>query len=477
MKIILRLALMLSIITIFSQAACENKLFSFSVADSSKAHITIKNILDNIAENCSVSIIYEDEQAKEKTSKAVSNLNIKNYTLEELLHLLLNENNLFYTLQNNILKISYLKTKSFYIDYVSFTTRKSTTNKVIKTGSGSSDSGSDFTTMDFTSEFKFWSKIQNEINSILQRESEVGKTPMSPLVNQDAGIITVTGTLKQLNAVEKYLKIISKRMHKQILIEAKIIEVQFNKNRTTGIDWSQFQLGINAGSDALRSRSAGVLTNTLKKPNYLIGYNFSMSGLMNFLKTQGDVKIVSNPKIMTLNNQPAVINVGTEINYRYDSGSTTTTSSGGTTTTPNYETDSTFVGVTLDITPQVTKDNYIILKINPVVSDVADRHVDANGVPFLAPDIKIKQLSSLVMVKDNSKILIGGLISKKDGITDTSVPLLSKIPLIGNAFKSSSKNIQESELIIVIVPHIVNNSTTPTLKKYEQNKRFRDELK
>ena len=331
--------------------------------------------------------------------------------------------------------------------------------------------------MDFTSEFKFWSKIQSEINSILKRESEPNETPMSALVNQDAGIITVTGTLKQLNAVEKYIKIISQRMHKQILIEAKIIEVQFSKNRTTGIDWSQFQLGLNGSSDALRSRSNGILTNTFKKPNYLIGYNFTMSGLMNFLKTQGDVKVVSNPKIMTLNNQPAVINVGTEINYRYDSGSTTTTSSGGTTTTPNYQTDSTFVGVTLDITPQVTKNNYIILKINPVVSDIADKHVDANGVPFLAPDIKIKQLSSLVMVRDNSKILIGGLISKKDGVKDTSVPLLSSIPIIGNAFKSSAKNIQESELIIVIVPHIVSNSTTPTLKKYEQDKRFRDELK
>jgi len=475
---ILRLIVFVSLLVTFSFATCENKLFSFNVGNSStSAKISIKNILDNIADSCAISIIYQDNKAKNKVSQSVSNLNVKNYTLDELLHLLLSDNNLFYTLDDGILKISYFETKSFYIDYVSFTTRKSSTNKVIKTGSGNSDSGSDSTTMDFTSEFKFWSKIQNEINSIIQRESEEGEIPIKPLINQDAGVVTVTGTQKQLNAVEKYLKIISQRMHKQILIEAKIIEVQFNKNKTTGIDWSKFQLGLNASSDALRSRTNGVLTNTLKKPNYLVGYNFTMVGLMDFLKTQGDVKIVSNPKIMTLNNQPAVINVGTEINYRYDSGTTTTTSSGGTTTTPSYETDSTFVGVTLDITPQVTKDNFIILKINPVVSDVADKHIDANGVPFLAPDIRIKQLSSLVMVKDNSKILIGGLISKKDSVTDTSVPLLSSIPIIGHAFKSSAKNIQESELIIVIIPHIINNGTTPTIKKYEENKRFRDELK
>jgi general secretion pathway protein D len=270
---------------------------------------------------------------------------------------------------------------------------------------------------------------------------------------------------------------LTQRLHKQILIEAKIIEVQYSTDKTTGIDWSKFDLSINGSSDAVRSRSDGVFTNTFKKPNYLIGYSFSMAGLLKFLKTQGNVKIVSNPKIMTLNNQPAIINVGTEINYRYDSGSTTITSAGGTTTTPNYTTDSTFVGVTLDITPQVTRNNYIILKINPVVSDIADRHIDENGVPYLAPDIKIKQLSSLVMVKDNSKILIGGLISKQNSTDDTSVPVLSSIPIIGHAFKSKKKTTQQSELIIVIIPHIVNGQVSPSLARYEQDKLMGDELK
>ncbi len=480
MKII-KFILLLGMAYTFSNAACNNKLFSFSIGSSSSngAQIRISDIIDNIADSCKLSIIYEDALAKKKVQKALNNVNVNNFTLEELLHFLLNDNNIFYTLDNNnkILKISYLKTVSFDIDYVSFTTRKSSTNKVIKTGSGGSDSGSDSTTMDFTSEFKFWDKIENDVDSILQRESSKGDKVTKALVNQDAGIITVTGTQRQLKAVKKYINTIMKRLHKQILIEAKIIEVQYNKNKTTGIDWTKFQLSLSGGSDALRSRSNGILTNTLKKPNYLVGYSFTMTGLLNFLKTQGDVKIVSNPKIMTLNNQPAIINVGTEVNYRYDSGSTTTTSAGGTTTTPNYTTDSTFVGVTLDITPQVTKNNYIILKINPVVSDIADRHVDKNGVPFLAPDIKIKQLSSLVMVKNNSKILIGGLISKNDSVTNNSVPILSSIPIIGNAFKSSTKNNTESELIIVIIPHIVTGQTSPTLSKYENNKLIGSELR
>ena len=467
----------ISLITTLSQAACNNKLFSFNIGTNTQSGITIQNVLNNIANTCNLSIVYTDKEAQKRVTQKISNMNIKNYTLEELFRLLLNDNNLFYTFNNNILKISYLKTKSFYIDYVSFTTRKSTTNKVIKTGSGSSGSGSDSTTMDFTSSFQFWNKIENEINSILKREKDPNESLSPSLINQDAGVITITGTFRQFNAVSKYLNIISKRMHEQVLIEAKILEVDYNANKTTGVDWSKFQLGLNGNSDATKNRVSGsIVQDSFIKPNYLIGYNFSMAGLMKFLKTQGNVKIVSDPKIMTLNNQPAIINVGTEVNYRYDSGSTTTTSSGGTTTTPNYETDSTFVGVTLDLTPQVTENGYIILKINPVVSNIADRHVDANGVPYLAPDIKIKQLSSLVMVKNNSKILIGGLISKQDGDTSNNVPFLSNIPVIGHFFKSNAKNNQDSELIIVISPHIINNSNIPTLKKYEQDKNFKDEL-
>ncbi len=493
MRIIKILLILITIFTFLSASSCNNKLFSFNINSNqnSKSNITIADIVDNIATNCNISVVYSDNITQRKAQKVLNNVHVQNYSMEELLNFILSDNNFFYSFDSNsgILKISYIKTKTFYIDYVSFASIKSSSIKTIKTGSGGSNTndttndttndngGSDTTTIDSTTEFTFWKKIKNEINSILQRENTNGNSSSAALINQDAGLITVTGTKRQLDAVGKYISVMTSRLHKQILIDAKIIEVQYNKNRTSGIDWSKFELSLNANSDALRSRDNGILTNTLEKPNYLVGYDFTMNGLLNFLKTQGTVTIVSNPKIMTLNNQPAVINVGTQINYRYDSGSTTTTSSGGTTTTPNYQTDSTFVGVTLDIIPQVTRNNYIILKINPTVSDVEKTHVDKDGVPYLAPDIKIKQLSSLVMVKDNSKILIGGLISKSNTTDNTSVPVLSDIPLLGRAFKSKTKTVANSELIIVIIPHIVNGQTSPSLNKYENDNLFRNELK
>ncbi len=487
---IARIVLFMIVTATFLMSSCNDKLFSFSIGtDATYSKIKIIDILSNIADTCKISIVYEDDYAKKIVQKRLSNIHVTNYTLDELLKFLLGDNNIFYNYddKSKVLKIGYYKTKSFYIDYVSFTSRKSTSNKVINTGSSDNSNdntnntgttgGNDTTTMSYSSEFLFWKKIKDEINSILEREKSKGDKITPALINQDAGIVTVTGTKKQLNAVEDYIKIMMKRLHKQIMIEARIIEVQYNSDHTTGIDWSKFKLTLNGSSDATKSRVGGVLTNNgFVKPNYLIGYNFSMAGLLNFLKTQGDVKIVSNPKIMTLNNQPAVINVGTEINYRYDSGSTVTTSSGGTTTTPNYDTGSTFVGVTLDITPQISQNNSIILKINPVISAVAQTHIDSNGVPFLAPDIKIKQLSSIVKVKNNSKILIGGLISKNINKIDTRVPILSSIPILGNVFKSNKNITTRSELIIVIIPHIIDVNSGLSLVNYE-NKEIGEELK
>lgn len=303
-------------------------------------------------------------------------------------------------------------------------------------------------------------------------------------------MLTITGTKKQLQRVEKYITMMMKRLHKEILVEAKVIEVQYSDSQTTGIDWSKFDLGVSLKSDATRYRSTGSLAtsdnqdyttiadgvvNTFRNPNYLVGYSFSMEGLINFLKTQGNVKIVSNPKIMTLNNQPAIINVGEEINYRYSTGSSTTATTTTPLTTESYEAGSTFVGVTLDITPQVTDDGYIVLKINPVVSEVSKENIDPlTNTAYLAPNVKIRQLSSIVRVKDGDKVLVGGLISKKDDIADTSVPGLSAIPLLGNAFKSSAKTTTKSEMIIVLIPHIVNGKQSPSLETLDKS--FKDEL-
>ncbi len=454
------------------QADCKSNLFSFKVNSTKSAPGTILDVLENLTQECKMSIVFADDTTKEMVKKKISYMNIKDFSLDDLLELLLTENNLFYTLtDNNVLKVSYLKTTSFYLDYVNFSKASNTSNKTITTGSSTASSGSTSsggngsgsTTLDFVSEFKFWDNIKAEIESILNRKGDTFNANKT-VINQEAGIVTVTGTKKQTDRIAKYIKKITQRLHKQILIDAKIIEVTYDDDQTTGIDWSKFQASLQANA---QGEDSAVLS-TLGNPASMLGYKFNMEGLINFLKTQGHVSIVSNPKILTLNNQPAVINVGEEKNYKYTLGTTTTTTNGVVQSDPQFEVGSTFVGVTLGIVPEVTQDNNIILKINPIVSEISKNHIDDNGNPNLAPDIKVKQLSSIIKVKNNQQVVIGGLIQKRTENKVTKIPLLGDIPLLGHAFKSHNKVKSKSELIIVMSPKLISgDKTTPSLGELE----------
>ena len=443
-------------------AGCQSKYFSFKVKSTKRAPGTVMNVLENLSQTCHLNLIFEDDKSREIVNKHISYMNIHDVTLEELLELLLGENNLNYDLiDNKTLKISYLKTKSFYIDYVNFTKRTSQTNKTISTGSGENGQGA--TSLNSQSDFRFWDNLKKEVENILHRDGDK-YTPTETTINREAGLLTVTGTKKQLDRVSKYIATMMKRLHKQILIDAKVIEVTYANDQTTGIDWSKFQASLKGNSQSQTDKGI----NPLAYSNYLVGYNFTMQGLLDFLKTQGKVNVVSNPKILTLNNQPAVINVGEEKNYKFTTGTQTTTTNGTVLSEPQFEVGSTFVGVTLSILPEVSQDDFIILKINPTVSEITERHLDANGVPSLAPDIKVKQLSSIVKVKNNKKILLGGLIQKKTEDQVNKIPLLGDIPILGHAFKSKKKVKSKSELIIVLTPKLVRGDEgEPSLEKLE----------
>ncbi len=445
-------------------ANCQTKYFSFKVKSSKRAPGTIMNVLENLSQTCKFNLVLADDKTREMVRKKISYMNVHDVTLDELLDLLLGEHNLNYDFINDTtLKISYLKTKSFYIDYVNFAKRSSQTSKTISTGNGENGNGS--LTLNSQSDFKFWDNLQKEIENILHRDGDQ-YTPAETTINREAGLLTVTGTKKQLDRVSKYIATMMKRLHKQILIDAKVIEVTYNNDQTTGIDWSKFQADLKGHSEGQKTN----LVNTLKNPTYLIGYNFTMDGLLNFLKTQGKVNVVSNPKILTLNNQPAIINVGEEKNYKFTTGTQTTTTNGTVLQEPQFEVGSTFVGVTLSILPEVTQDNFIILKINPTISEITERHLDENGVPSLAPDIKVKQLSSIVKVKNNKKVLLGGLIQTKTENRVNKVPILGEIPILGHAFRSKKKVKSKSELIIVMTPKLVRGDEgEPSLAKLEHS--------
>jgi general secretion pathway protein D len=195
-------------------------------------------------------------------------------------------------------------------------------------------------------------------------------------------------------------------------------------------------------------------------------------GLIDFLSRYGDVEVLSNPKILTLSNQPAVINVGKQLSYLYTNGSIAAANT-QTLATTTSTLGSVFVGLTLNIIPEVTEDGYIVMRINPVTSELLGEDLNASTAMgssdigssnrTMPPDTRVKQMTSIVKVKDAQKVLIGGLIEKKTYNYDNKVPVLGDIPFLGRLFHGSTASTRKSELFILITPTLVKPDVFPSI--------------
>ena len=484
--------LLLILISFLFGSSCDEKLFNLKAISHQGGGVSIEDILKNLAVSCDISIIFKDEQSKQAIKKRLDFINIKDYTLNELFDFLLAENNLFYSYdpKRDLLKIAKYKTKTFNIDYINLSSMQSESKKSIvlgttsdissgtsgtgrlgtggsgRIGSGNNDNSAqtnDYTTITTKSEFTFWQSLRKQLETLLSGVDS--DTRYKIFINKDASLVTVTGTKKQLEKVQEFLDRLAKRMHKQVLIEAKLIEVVYDDDQTVGIDWSKFNFSIAGSREGYKLRQDGVTINNMGTPNYFIGYNFSMDGLFDFLKKYGSVKILSNPKVLTLNNQPAIINVGDQLSYRYETSGTTNIQGGSTVGTTTYAIGQSFIGITLYVIPEITDSGEIIMKINPVTSElIGDKDLNnSNSIRVLPPDVKIKQLTSIVKVKDSQKILIGGLISKNYSNSDSKVPLLGNLPIVGRLFHSTRRKVRRSELFILIIPKIIEEHNIPTI--------------
>ena len=432
---------------------------------------------------CDFSIVAKDAYSKKELDDKVFGVNIRNMSLSEVFDLLLNEKNLSYEFSNNVLKISSLQTKIFKIDYITSIREGTAITKASVDASPSevgNSSSSDTSSNDIknennlirtTEKFDFWEKLDAELKAILNNSSEHITAP-DPIINQNAGLITVTATPSQLKRVEKYIAEMQRRLKKQVIIDVSIIAVDLNNEYKQGVDWSKFELGFNTyignanPSDSSGAKWIGNKGNSPtdsfgKTLNIAANLNFSLDGMINFLETNGKTKVVSSPKVTTLNNQQALISVGDNINYRVmeetDNGSNNNNNNRLTTTYKQY---SVFIGILLNLLPEVSDNNKIMLRINPSLSSFKyaedDIRSQNTAIREIAPDTVQKKLSTVVQVNSGDTIILGGLIGQTKNKQNTAVPLLADIPLIGSVFKSTRDGVKTTELIFVITPRVVD---------------------
>ncbi len=471
-----------------AETNCVNRLFNVTISDS----LTIEDAIDNLAETCGLTVVVKDSGARHKLKKKLYYVKLKNATLKSFLDTILKDNDLNYSLRGNKLSISYLVTRTYKVHYVTGQrSGQSSANVQVAGGASSSSSTAAGTgkgstiTIKSDQEFQFWGTIKDEIHRILNTAGDgsihftkVGNAwigpdgqkweynPLEPVINPEAGLVTVTGTSRQLERVDRYIATLMKQVKTEVMIDVKILDVRLDKSKSLGIDWGKiydtsitftgnYQGKLGKGDSGNPSGGGGG------------AFSFAMAGdltgVFKFLNTQGDVTVVSSPRVMTLNNQPAMISVGQEIFYKLK----TTNKVGGsdTATSENETVESVFAGILLDITPEVDSRGMITLKINPSITSLADeeqkKHLTNLTMP---PNIKRRQISSVIKVHDGNHAILGGLITRSKGTTTDKIPLLGEIPILGYAFKREEILDYTDELVIIITPHIVRNHRNVTLR-------------
>ena len=489
------------------QADCTYELFSISSAKGT----TIGEYVDQLTNACEYSLVVADSETEKLMDKKLNKTHIKNLTIDEVLDILLTENNLNFTIDNDILRISYLKTITYNIDYI-LSSRKSTGSTDVMLSStqsgqggglmgaqgqggtmrggamgggamggagqqgsamGSNQSGITITSED---EVKFWEELDLELQRVLNRPEDAYQAE-APIINKNAGLITVSATGRQQARIGAYLKLLQDKVQKQVLIDVNMMAVLFDDKSSTGVDWSQLyalqNFDIKVDTVSTNGKWGGTYTPTgsIQTITDIAGRTAgmvqitgggSLNEVIKFLKEQGEVRALSNPKVLTLNNQPALITVGTEFFYKIQQSQNQQGAGGGVVaTTQNDQVNSVFAGVLLDITPEIGDDNTVTIKVNPSLSQTrvqiqSDTKDQENRT--MPPDLDRRQLSAVVKVKDGNRIILGGLIGSRENFKTNKVPLLGDIPGLGYFFKYEEKIRQVEEIIIVIEPHIIKPS-------------------
>lgn len=381
------------------------------------------------------------------------------------------------TLQTQIFNVNYLDVQRDGRSDVALSSTQ-ISNSVGTTTSGSTTSGTSGSSSNGASLAKsgaqvttysktnFWGNLQTTISEIIGTGD--GR---SVEVNPQAGIVVVRAYPQELREIAQYLDKTQNSLDRQVILEAKILEVNLNDNYQAGINWSALRFGqgggfdpsagINAGPAALLAPvapgSGGFFTANIGGKDF--------GAIIRLLEQQGNVQVLSSPRISTVNNQQAVIKVGGDNFFVTSVTSNIVPSGTGTTNSSSVGLTPFFSGITLDVTPEIGTNDNIVLHVHPSVSTVIDqtKTVDLGSgggilkLPLAASTVR--ESDSVVYARDGQVIVIGGLMETKTSEVLNSTPGLSRIPFLGALFRNTNQVSNKTELVILLRPIVVNNNT------------------
>ena len=454
-------------------------------------------------------------------SGAIS-VNLKDATVPEALEAIRDLYGYDYKIDGNriVIQPRTIQTRVFQINYI---TGQRKGNSDIRVTSGSvSDSGSsqngtagqattnitnngtnqarsiDSTRITTTSNSDFWVEIEAALRAIVG--TEAGR---NVVVSPQSGVIVVRGMPDELRGVAQYLEASQLSVERQVILEAKILEVELRDGYEQGINWAAFRNGNNSrlsagplGNDTLL-RPNGVITNNatgarggfdstpgtdiVNLGTGLFGLAFQTSNfaaLLSFLETQGNVHVLSSPRIATINNQKAVLKVGTDEFFVTGITNNTTASTGATTTSPTVILQPFFSGIALDVTPQIDAKNNIILHIHPSVSQVTTVNKTISlgtnqnfNLPLASSTVS--ETDSIVRTQDGQIVAIGGLMRMASTDDSKQLPIAGDVPVVGNLFRHENRGSVKKELVILLKSTVITGQESWARDLRESSQRIK----
>ncbi|MBF0358882.1 MAG: hypothetical protein HQL70_09760 [Magnetococcales bacterium] len=503
------------------------ELYSIAVEDFS-----VQGLLYSLAKNAKLNVDISPDIS------GIVTLNVIDQTLPMVLERIAKMAHLRFEIEGPTLVVTpdvpYLHT--YHINYLNID-RKMTSNLRLTSQISSSNSstipggsggrGRSNIMVDNLSENNFWSKLENNIRSIIdlskksteQSEGDQNKDEVKEnlalesylvdnnggsqqlvnvdkqdgkdrlvIVNPQSGLVTVRGTSRQHGDVQLFLDNLMAGASRQVRIEATILEVRLDKNHETGIDWTAFRDiagNIKTTKSVVGDNTSTTLATVVTDENPIAALNITdpLAGVANvsgvfhnvniavkLLDQFGDVRVLSSPKLVTMNNQISVLKVvdnlvyfTVEKNERESNSTLITTYTSNVRTVP--------VGLVMSVLPQISQNGQVSLIVRPTITRVVDFVTDPNpdlatqNVVSRIPQIQVREMESMLSVQSTQTAVIGGLMTSVINNGDNSIPGLSTIPLLGSLFEHKKKSVTNVELVVFLKPTIINSDADLTENK------------
>ena len=460
-------------------AQTREQLYTFAADE-----LPLRSALELFGEAYDLNMVIDEEIA------GAVNVDFSDLPFAQAMAALLDSKGYYFTRDGSLIHVRSTETRTFTIDYIRLIrsgsgSSKAQVNSGIDSGSsGSSASGTGSgsggdgmagaITIEQVDKVDFWDELETQLEALVSEEGRL-------VVNRLAGMVQITDQHRRVNEVARFVDRVNESIYRQVDIEVKIVEVALAEDYAFGIDWSRLVRETSTGgnwdfniNNTVNSPAGGIvpLSSALNLVFSDIGSDGAnrLTAVITALEEQGDVQVVSQPRIRTLNNQSALIKVGTDRTFFRREQLTDSTSAGSqvfSTDVPQVVTE----GVVLALTPQISLDGWITMDVSPVVtrvSSVTEVTDEAGNVVSSAPNLDVSQASSLVRTKSGNTIVIGGLIQDLTSDTDRGILGLAGLPGVGGLFKGQYKATERRELVMFVTPRLVGQPDVPDSSELTQ---------